>query len=78
MKIEWQTLLPYAQLADGVPKLDSDQIQGVAGASLPAQRAALVTVLLEPALLALRRLAFEDELPRQYAQENPQCAMRQS
>jgi DNA-binding transcriptional MerR regulator len=69
LEIEWQTLLPYAQLADEVSKLDSDQMHGVAGASVSAQRAVLVTVLLEPALLALRRLAFEDKLSRQDAEE---------
>ncbi|WP_367318565.1 hypothetical protein [Streptomyces sp. HUAS ZL42] len=42
----------------------------MAGASLQAEQAALVTVLLEPVLLALRRLALEDKLSRQNAEES--------
>ncbi|MFI6684082.1 MerR family transcriptional regulator [Streptomyces sp. NPDC050485] len=62
--IEWQTLLPYAQLADDISALDSRQIHGAAGASPQAERAAVVAVLLEPAILALRRLALEDKSSR--------------
>ncbi|MFF4214646.1 MerR family transcriptional regulator [Streptomyces sp. NPDC001796] len=59
--IGWQTLLPYARLADRISELDMEQINGTSGLMELAERAVLVCVLLEPALLALRRLAAEDK-----------------
>ncbi|MGP4012475.1 MerR family transcriptional regulator [Streptomyces sp. 4N124] len=63
---DWRSLLPYAELADRTAALDLDQLQ-VAGDPLEqAERAVLLTVLLEPALLALRRLAQEHHSRRRY------------
>ncbi|MEU6987947.1 MerR family transcriptional regulator [Streptomyces sp. NPDC046324] len=62
--IDWQTLLPYAELADRTSELDIKQMHGTVGLLEQAERAVLVSVLLEPALLALRRLAQEDKSAR--------------
>ncbi|MFE5616439.1 MerR family transcriptional regulator [Streptomyces sp. NPDC056524] len=59
--IDWETLLPYAELADRTSELDIKQMHGTSGLLEQAERAVLVSVLLEPALLALRRLAQEDK-----------------
>ncbi|MFI1186274.1 MerR family transcriptional regulator [Streptomyces californicus] len=59
--IDWQALLPYAELADRTSELDIKQMHGTHGLLEQAERAVLVSVLLEPALLALRRLAQEDK-----------------
>lgn len=59
--IDWETLLPYAELADKTSELDIKQMHGTTGLLEQAERAVLVSVLLEPALLALRRLAQEDK-----------------
>ncbi|MFC8273960.1 MerR family transcriptional regulator [Streptomyces sp. NPDC057271] len=59
--IDWETLLPYAELADRTSQLDIKQMHGTSGLLEQAERAVLVSVLLEPALLALRRLAQEDK-----------------
>ncbi|MEU5314773.1 MerR family transcriptional regulator [Streptomyces sp. NPDC021562] len=66
--IDWQTMLPYAQIVDEISRLDSQQIHNAADA-LRAERTAVVTVLLEPALRALRRLALEDKLALRNAEE---------
>ncbi|NML51801.1 MerR family transcriptional regulator [Streptomyces sp. R302] len=62
--IDGRTLLPYARLADGMAELDLRQLDGEGDPLAQAERAVLVTVLLEPALLALRRLAQEDKSSR--------------
>ncbi|MFD7766846.1 MerR family transcriptional regulator [Streptomyces sp. NPDC059787] len=62
--IDWRSLLPYARLADRVSELDVQQMEGVSGVLELAERAVLVSVLLEPALLAMRRLAQEDKSAR--------------
>lgn len=62
--IDWRTLLPYAELADRMSKLDLEQLNGTSGPLEQAERAVVVSVLLEPALLALRRLAQEDKSGR--------------
>ncbi|OCC10626.1 MerR family transcriptional regulator [Streptomyces sp. PTY087I2] len=61
MEYSWRTLLPYAALAEQTATLDLDQLQGPDDPLEKAERAVLLTVLLEPALLALRRLAQEAE-----------------
>ncbi|MFF5937293.1 MerR family transcriptional regulator [Streptomyces sp. NPDC012508] len=65
--IDWQTLLPYAELADRTSELDIKQMHGTVGLLEQAERAVLVSVLLEPALLALRRLAQEDKSARVFS-----------
>ncbi|MFF4144016.1 MerR family transcriptional regulator [Streptomyces sp. NPDC001698] len=62
--IDWRTLLPYAELVDRMSKLDLDQLNGRSGPLEQAERAVVVSVLLEPALLAMRRLAQEDKSGR--------------
>ncbi|MEU2508431.1 MerR family transcriptional regulator [Streptomyces sp. NPDC007863] len=62
--VDWHSLLPYARLADDMAELDLRQLDGGDDPLAQAERAVLVTVLLEPALLALRRLAQEDKSSR--------------
>ncbi|MEY9838022.1 DNA-binding transcriptional MerR regulator [Streptacidiphilus sp. EB103A] len=57
----WRTLLPYAELAQQTAVLDLDQLKDTDDSVARAERAVLLTVLLEPALLALRRMAQEHE-----------------
>lgn len=68
--IDWQTMLPYAQVMDEISRLDSQQIHGEVVTTVRAERTAVVTVLLEPALRALRRLALEDKVARQNTEES--------
>jgi DNA-binding transcriptional MerR regulator len=63
MDYGWRSLVPYAELADRTARLDLDQLRD---ADDPMQRAVLLTVLLEPALLALRRLAQEHHSARRF------------
>nr|WP_211469515.1 MerR family transcriptional regulator [Actinocrinis puniceicyclus] len=58
---DWRTLIPYAQLARQTAVLDLDQLRDTDDLVERAERAVLLTVLLEPALLALRRMAQEHE-----------------
>ncbi|MDX3644491.1 MerR family transcriptional regulator [Streptomyces sp. MB09-02B] len=64
--LDWQALLPYARLAERTATLDLDQLEGIEDSLQAAERALLLTVLLEPALLALRRMAQENESARRY------------
>ncbi|MEV4229884.1 MerR family transcriptional regulator [Streptomyces bobili] len=61
------TLLPYARLAERIAVLDLDQLDGLTDPLEAAERALLLTVLLEPALMALRRMAQENESARRHA-----------
>ncbi|MER7845033.1 MerR family transcriptional regulator [Kitasatospora sp. NPDC096077] len=54
----------YAELAERTAVLDLDQLDPEADPLEQAERALLCTVLMEPALLALRRLAQENESAR--------------
>jgi DNA-binding transcriptional MerR regulator len=63
---DWRALLPYAELAERTAVLDLDALDGAEDPLELAERAVLLTVLLEPALLALRRLAQEHESARRY------------
>jgi hypothetical protein len=65
--LEWQVLLPYARLAEETAVLDLDQLDGIGDPLEAAERALLLTVLLEPALMALRRMAQENESARRHA-----------
>ncbi|WP_189176892.1 MerR family transcriptional regulator [Streptomyces lasiicapitis] len=62
----WRDLVPYARLAERTATLDLDQIEGPDDPLEKAERAVLLTFLLEPALLALRRLAQESEAAARY------------
>jgi DNA-binding transcriptional MerR regulator len=59
-------LVPYARLAEGTAALDLDQLDGIDDPLELAERALLLTVLLEPALMALRRMAQENESVRRH------------
>ncbi|OIJ85399.1 MerR family transcriptional regulator [Streptomyces colonosanans] len=61
-------LLPYATLAAAVARLDLDQIDGIEDRMALAERAAIITLLLEPVLALLRRLAQEGEARRRTAE----------
>ncbi|OEJ39829.1 transcriptional regulator [Streptomyces agglomeratus] len=63
---DWRSLVPYAALAERTAALDLDQLADTTDTLERAERAVLLTVLLEPALLALRRLAQESESARRY------------
>ncbi|MFJ8942327.1 MerR family transcriptional regulator [Streptomyces sp. NPDC102395] len=67
----WQSLLPYARLAEQTAVLDLDQLQEPLDPLEKAERAVLLTFLLEPALLALRRLAQEAESHTRYGKPEP-------
>lgn len=66
VEYDWHSLVPYARLAERTAALDLDQLQGPADPLEKAERAVLLTFLLEPALLALRRLAQEAESTVRY------------
>ncbi|MFX4294318.1 MerR family transcriptional regulator [Streptomyces bohaiensis] len=62
LHLDWQTLLPYARLAEQTAVLDLDQLSAGGDDRLSlAERAVQVTVLLEPVLMILRRMAQESE-----------------
>ncbi|MFH9727571.1 MerR family transcriptional regulator [Streptomyces sp. NPDC017254] len=69
--IDWRDLLPYARLADGIADVDMRQMGGDRDLLAQAERAVLITVLLEPALLALRRLAQEGKSARHFGSPGP-------
>ncbi|MFI2435799.1 MerR family transcriptional regulator [Streptomyces sp. NPDC018693] len=64
--VDAHTLLPYARLTERVAALDLDQLDGLDDPLEAAERALLLTVLLEPALMALRRMAQENESARRH------------
>jgi DNA-binding transcriptional MerR regulator len=61
LPFHWTALLPYARLAEETARLDLDQLEGVTDPLDLAEQAIVLTVVLEPALLALRRMAQEHE-----------------
>ncbi|MET8681346.1 MerR family transcriptional regulator [Streptomyces sp. NPDC004647] len=61
---DWRSLVPYAELAQQTAVLDLDQLQVTEDPLEQAERAVLLTILLEPTLMALRRLAQENESAR--------------
>lgn len=63
---DWRSLIPYAELARQTAVLDLDQLDATDDPLEQAERAILLTIVLEPALLALRRLAQEHESARRY------------
>ncbi|MEW2418313.1 MerR family transcriptional regulator [Streptomyces sp. NPDC046866] len=61
MDYDWHRLLPYAELAGRIAAVDLDGIEDLRDPLEMAERALVLTVLLEPVLLALRRLAQESQ-----------------
>ncbi|MGW4023679.1 MerR family transcriptional regulator [Streptomyces sp. NPDC005009] len=61
VEYDWEALLPYAELAERTARHDLDNLETVTDPLEKAERAVLLTFLLEPALMALRRLAQENE-----------------
>lgn len=66
--LDWHALLPYARLAEETARLDLDHLAGVRDPLELAERAVVLTTLLEPALLALRRLAQEHESAQRHSE----------
>ncbi|MFJ9695545.1 MerR family transcriptional regulator [Kitasatospora sp. NPDC101183] len=66
-EIAHPALLRYAALSAGIAAVDLDQLDPQADPLDQAESALVRTVLLEPALLALRRLAQENESVRRDA-----------
>ncbi|MCW7940649.1 transcriptional regulator [Streptomyces hygroscopicus] len=64
--LDWGALLRYAKLAEQTAGVDLDQLEGAEDLLEAAERAVLLTTLLEPALLALRKLAQEHESARRH------------
>lgn len=65
-------LEPYAELAAATARLDLDQLAGIDDRIDIAERALVLTVLLEPVLATLRRMAQENESALRYAGEAAQ------
>jgi DNA-binding transcriptional MerR regulator len=63
---DWQTLVPYARLAEQTAELDLAQLEDAADPLERVERAVLLTILLEPVLLALRRMAQENASAKRY------------
>ncbi|WP_324289304.1 MerR family transcriptional regulator [Streptomyces sp. H34-S4] len=61
MAYDWHQLVPYAELAGQIATVDLDKIEDLADPLEMAERALVLTVLLEPVLMALRRLAQEHQ-----------------
>ncbi|MFE6779535.1 MerR family transcriptional regulator [Streptomyces sp. NPDC057702] len=59
-------LAPYAELAEATARLDLDHLTGIDDRIDVAERALVLTVLLEPVLATLRRLAQENEAMLRY------------
>ncbi|MEU9352021.1 MerR family transcriptional regulator [Streptomyces griseoloalbus] len=73
---DWQALLPYAELAERTARHDLDRIETITDPLEKAERAVLLTFLLEPALMALRRLAQENESTARHGGDGPAPAAR--
>ncbi|MFF8832824.1 MerR family transcriptional regulator [Streptomyces sp. NPDC015131] len=71
--IDWRGLLPYARLADGIADLDVRQMSGDRDLLAQAERAVTVAILLEPAVLALRRLAQESKSAHHFGGHHPEA-----
>ncbi|SEQ33225.1 MerR family transcriptional regulator [Streptomyces radiopugnans] len=62
-----EELVPYAELAAATARLDLDQLAGIEDRIDIAERALVLTVLMEPVLATLRRMAQENEAALRYA-----------
>ncbi|MBC3992515.1 MerR family transcriptional regulator [Streptomyces sp. AC563] len=65
-------LLPYAELAAATARVDLDHLAGIEDRIDVAERALVMTVLLEPVLATLRRMAQEHEAALRYPSESQQ------
>ncbi|MEU6235013.1 MerR family transcriptional regulator [Kitasatospora sp. NPDC047058] len=65
--VDRESLLRYADLAGRIAAVDLDRIAGTADPLEQAERALVLTVMMEPVLLALRRLAQENESAKRNA-----------
>ncbi|MFE9097124.1 MerR family transcriptional regulator [Streptomyces sp. NPDC007264] len=74
MDFDWRSLLPYAELAARTARLDLDELRSLKDPLEKAERAVLLTFLLEPALMALRRLAQEAESVVRHGDDDPSSA----
>ncbi|MFE0640960.1 MerR family transcriptional regulator [Streptomyces sp. NPDC058877] len=61
LEVDWTMLLPYARIAEQTATLDLDRARPSTDPGERAEHVVLLALLLEPALLALRRLAQESE-----------------
>lgn len=67
-------LAPYAELAAATARLDLDHLAGIEDRIDIAERALVLTVLMEPVLATLRRMAQEHESALRYADEDADAA----
>ncbi len=65
-----ETLLPYARAATTAAEADLDLIQGAGGSEKRIEAAVLGTLLYEPVLLSLRRIADAEESNRRFGGES--------
>jgi len=65
--VDPESLLRYADLAGRIAAVDLDRIAGTVDPLEQAERALVLTVMMEPVLLALRRLAQENESAKRNA-----------
>lgn len=68
---DWRALLPHAELAERTARHDLDRIEAITDPLEKAEQAVLLTFLLEPALMALRRLAQENESTARHGGAGP-------
>ncbi|MFJ4695415.1 hypothetical protein [Streptomyces sp. NPDC088766] len=66
MPVDRHTLPACARLAERIAVLDLDRLDGLTDPLETAERALLLTVLLEPVLTALRRMAQDNESARRH------------
>lgn len=66
-------LLPYAELAEATARVDLDHLAGIDDRIDVAERALVMTVLLEPVLATLRRMAQENEATLRYPSAGKEC-----
>ncbi|GGV65148.1 transcriptional regulator [Streptomyces griseoloalbus] len=76
IEYDWQALLPYAELAERTARHDLDRIETITDPLEKAEHAVLLTFLLEPALMALRRLAQENESTARHGGDGPASTAR--
>ncbi|MFD0273354.1 MerR family transcriptional regulator [Kitasatospora sp. NPDC127111] len=65
--VDRESLLRYAELAGRIAEVDLDRIAGTVDPLEQAERALVLTVMMEPVLLSLRRLAQENESAKRNA-----------
>lgn len=71
VRFDSRVLLPYARLAERTAEVDLDLLAAAPAGSDLAEHAVLLTVLLDPALLVLRRLAQEHHSAARHGPARP-------